>query len=343
MKFKSRGVLAIFWVCISCSLAPTFAIESERVSPSAMAAETITQLKTGHPEESARIIRVMLLNMQLALPIDPTYSKNSAVLYASSPQMLKDFFYRALDKESANKQNANADTKAIIDSLINNTVPKDYSDRLKKYCARMDSSLKQLDAFRSAADEEQLKYGDPLTSLQDSNEKDSQDTGGVTSDVNMTAVEKLAKTLHELATQAQQMPVGDARAALGLYRLALVANSLKQYQQAETYANQSIAHIKALTDEIAGLPDVQIALAYALLKQEKLNEFAAMKDEILKQAGERERLLITLARFCEIKHDDTEALRIYKIAIDNRVKQNNSQKPEWQNDYDALLERTKQK
>lgn len=338
MKFNSCAALAILWICIAYSKAPAYALESERVSPNTMAAETISQLNAGHPDESARIIRVMLLNLQLALPMDPAFSKNSAELYAKSPQTLKEFFYKALEKE-----NANADTKDIIDSLINNTVPKDYSKQLEKYCARMDSALKQLEAFKSTADEEQLKYGDPLTSLQDSNERKSQESGGVTSDVNITAVEKLAKTLHELATEAQQMPVGDARSALGLYGLALVANSMKQYQLAETYANQSISHLKALTEEIAGLPDVQIALAYALLKQEKLNEFAAIKDEILKQAGERERLLITLARFCEIKHDDSEALRIYKIAMDNRVKQNNSQKPEWQNDYDALLERTKQK
>lgn len=335
MKTKLRIVLALLSSYFVSSYVPMSALESERVSPQAKVAETISQLKAGHPDESARLIRELLMESQLALPMDPSFSNSSADLYVKSPQMLKDFFFKILEKD-----NASLDTKTIIESLINNTIARDYSTRVKAYCSRLDKTLKQLEEFRADADSEALKYGDSLTSLIDDS---GTSNGEIGSNVNTTAIEKLAKTLHELATEAQQIPVGDARPALGLYRLALVENSLKNYAKAESYADQSLLHIKSLTDDNAGMNDVQVARAYALLKQHKLDEFSSAKEEILKHSVDRERLLITMARFCELNHDDAEALRIYKIAIDNRVKQNNSQKPEWQNDYDALLERTKQK
>ncbi|PZM84252.1 MAG: hypothetical protein DKT66_06315 [Candidatus Melainabacteria bacterium] len=311
---------------------------SEPTTPATQAKTVLAQLKAGRPDESARVIREMLIRMQLELIMDPNYAKNAAGLYAKSPQMLKQFLDKEIEKQNSSGSGTNSDTKAIIESLINNTVPKDYSAQLKKHCDGVDAAMKQLDEFKSIADGEQLKYGDPLTALNE--EAPETDTS---SNVSVATMEKLGKSLHELANEAQQMPVGDVRAALGLYRLALVANSSKHYSQAEDYAQKSNAHIKSLTDEISGLTDVQIALAYALLKQEKYDAFNAIKNELLKRTDESERLFITLARFCELKRDDMEALRIYNIVVDRRAKQQNTQKPEWQNDYNALLERTKQK
>lgn len=374
MRFKQRTLTALICGLLYCSSASVIATAAEPAlaepkSPATQAHNALAQLKAGHPDESARIIREMLIRMQLELIMDPRYAKNSAELYATSPQILKDFFDKEIDKESASAEGkasdegkttserrnsggnktsghtiaskdtkTNSDTKAIIESLINNTVPKDYSARLKKHCDGVDAAMKQLDEFKSIADGEQLKYGDPLTSLNEENPETDP-----ASNISVATLEKLGKSLNELATEAQQMPVGDVRAALGLYRLALVANSSKHYPQAADYAQNSNEHIKALTDENAGLTDVQLALAYALLKQEKYEAFNALKNELLKHTDETERVFITLARFCELKGDDAEALKIYNIAVNKRAKQQNTQKPEWQDDYNALLERTKQK
>lgn len=343
MRFKQRTLTALICGLLYCSSASAIATAAEPAStepksPTTQAHNALAQLKAGHPDESARIIREMLIRMQLELIMDPSYAKNSAELYARSPQILKDFFDKEIDKQNTDGSGTSSDTKAIIESLINNTVPKDYSARLKKHCDGVDAAMKQLDEFKSIADGEQLKYGDPLTSLNEENPE-----ADPASNISVATLEKLGKSLNELATEAQQMPVGDVRAALGLYRLALVANSSKHYPQAADYAQNSNEHIKALTDENAGLTDVQLALAYALLKQEKFEAFNAIKNELLKHTDETERMFITLARFCELKHDDAEALKIYNIAVDKRAKQQNTQKPEWQDDYKALLERTKQK
>jgi hypothetical protein len=362
MRLKQRTLKALIcgWLCsASASVIATAAEQAttEPKSPATQAQNALAQLKAGHPDESARIIREMLIRMQLAFIMDPNYEKNPVELYAKSPQMLKEYFDKAIEKQNTgddlkadidskagidSKASVNAkassDTRAIIASLINNTVPKDYSAQLKKHCGAVDAAMKQLDEFKSIADGEQLKYGDPLTSLNEGNPE-----ADPPSNVSVATLEKLGTSLHELATEAQNMPVGDARAALGLYRLALVANSSKHYSQAADYAQKSNDHIKALTDEIAGLSDVQIALAYALLKQEKYDAFDAIKNELLKRKDESERMFITLARFCELKRDDAEALKIYNMAVKRRAKQQNTQKPEWQDDYNALLERTKQK
>lgn len=363
MRLKQRTLAALICGLISCSSIAAVPADAEPASPAEQAEMVLAQLKAGHPDESARIIRAMLIKMQLAFIMDPNYAKNPAELYAKSPQMLKEYFDKAIDKQNTSSDlkadidskasvdskasidskasdnaKASSDTRAIIESLINNTVPKDYSTQLKKHCDAVDAAMKQLDEFKSIADGEQLKYGDPLTSLNEENPE-----ADPPSNVSVATLEKLGSSLHELATEAQNMPVGDARAALGLYRLALVANSSKHYSQAADYAQKSNDHIKALTDEIAGLRDVQIALAYALLKQEKYDAFDAIKNELLKRTDESERMFITLARFCELKRDDAEALKIYNIAVERRAKQQNTQKPEWQDNYNALLERTKQK
>jgi hypothetical protein len=363
MRFKQRTLTALICGLLYCSFALSIATAAEPATPEQTTPEQTTpeqttpgptlsvpatpamqaqnalaQLKAGHPDESARIIREMLIRMQLELIMDPNYAKNSAELYARSPQMLKQFFEKEIENQNATAGGTSTDTKAIIESLINNTVPKDYTAQLKKHCDGVDAALKQLDEFKSIADGEQLKYGDPLTSLNEENPE-----ADPSSNVSVDTLEEFGKSLDKLASEAQQMPVGDVRAALGLYRLALIANSSKHYSLAEDYAQKSSAHIKELTDENAGLTDVQIALAYALLKQRKYDAFNAIKNELLKRTNESERMFITMARFCELKRDDVEALKIYNIAVDKRAKQQNTQKPEWQDDYNALLERTKQK
>ncbi len=337
MGLKHRPIAAILCGLLSLSAISVLsalsavAASSEQSSRDARAELAISKLNDGHADESAGIIRQLLLNLQLELLMDPGYSANPAELYAKSPQILKDYFNTIIAR-----RNESANTKDIIKSLINNTVPKDYSAQLKTYCKRVQSAIQQIDEFKSTADTEELKYGDPLTTLREDDTQQNPDTT-----VSAAILEKLGSTLNDLATQAQQMPVGDARAAIGLYKLALVANSAQRYPLAETFAQQSIAHTKALTDEIASLPQTQVVLAYALLKQGKNEEFDALKEKLLKQIGEQDRLLITMARFCELKHDDNAALQIYEMALDHRAKQRNVQKPEWQDSYNALLERIK--
>ena len=87
------------------------------------------------------------------------------------------------------------------------------------------------------------------------------------------------------------------------------------------------------------VPQVRVALAYALLKQGKNQEFKALKDELLEDIGDRERLLVALARFTEISGDDAGAAATYKRALDNRTKRGNTQPPEWMDSYNTLLKK----
>jgi len=263
-------------------------LKSDRVARDAKADLCVFQLKAGRPDESARLIRELLLTLQLEAPMDPRFAPAPAEVYAQFPKMLKDNFGKVVVRLGETK-----DTKQILDALVDNTVPKDYASQLNAHCKRVDQALKKLDELKSIADGEELKYGDPLSSL---DEEPATDEGKP----DTATLDKLGSTLDELATNAQQMPVGDARPALALYRLALVANSMKRFPQAETLAKQSISHINALSDDVSGLPDVQVALAYALAKQGKIDEFKAVKDEYQKTGDERERLKTALNRFEEL-------------------------------------------
>lgn len=288
----------------------------------------VFQVKAGHADESARLIREMLLEIQMAAPMFPNYSTSPADVYAESVTFIKDSFKPVLERLGEGD-----DTKAIINSLVDNTVPKNYPQRLKTYCNHVQEALKPLDDIRTIIDSEELKYGDPLSSLEvlDENKSDPQ--------LSKASLDKIGAKLDELATEAQQMPVGDARPALALNQVALAANSAGRFDQAESFALKSLAHIKALTENISGLPDVQTALAFAYVQQGKSAEFKALKEQLMKNYGGRERLLITLARFTEATGDGASALDIYKIAMDNRKKNGNDQKPEWFDDYNELLKK----
>jgi hypothetical protein len=286
----------------------------------------VFSVKAGDPSESARIIRELLLELQMASPMMPEFSTSPADVFSKSVTLLKKSFEPVLQRLSEGDE-----TKAIVGSLIDNTVPKDYSKRLKVYCACVQDALKTLDGIRTITDGEELKYGDPLRTL-------AIDSEGTTNP--LLSKERLAKigaTLDELATEAQQLPVGDARPALGLYRVALAANSVGRYEQAESFAQKSLAHLNALVEKPSGALDVKLALGFSYMNQSKMTEFNDLKNEILKNYGARERLLVALARFTKATGDGAGALGIYEIAMQARSKNGNSQKPEWFDDYNELL------
>ncbi len=282
-------------------------------------------VKAGDPSESARIIRELLLELQLASPMMPEFSTSPADVFSKCLPLLKESFGPVLQRLGEGD-----DTKAILGSLIDNTVPKDYSKRLKVYCAHVQDALKTLDELRTITDGEELKYGDPLRTL----EIDSEVTSNPL--LSKDRLAGIGATLDQLATEAQQLPVGDARPALGLYRVALAANSAGRYEQAESFAQKSLDHIKALADKTSGALDVKLALAFSCMNQSKMTEFKDLKNEILKDYGGRERLLVALARFTKATGDGAGALGIYEIAMQARSKNGNTQKPEWFDDYSEL-------
>lgn len=302
-------------------------LQSDSVAREAKADLVVYQLKAGNADQSSKLILELLTDLQLAMPMDPKYSTNAADVIADSVQSLKDYF-----AEVAKRLTEKEETKQIIDSLIDNTVPKDYRAQLKLYYSRMDAVDRELLELKFAADSEELKYGDSISSL---HEPDSENK----SDPKLSAekLEKLDKILVELFDQARQMPLGDARASLGIYRLALVANCAQRYWQAELFAQQALSQIKAINNGTASLPEIKLALAYALLRQDKKKEFNDLKDDIVKNFDNRERVLVSLARFCEAAGENAEAVEIYKRLLDSRKQQGNSQLPEWLDAYNNLL------
>ena len=64
---------------------------SDLVAREARADLAVFHLKAGRPDETARLMRELLLRMQLELPIIPSFSTNSAKLFADSPSELKDY------------------------------------------------------------------------------------------------------------------------------------------------------------------------------------------------------------------------------------------------------------
>jgi FKBP-type peptidyl-prolyl cis-trans isomerase len=303
---------------------------SDLVAREAKADLAVFRLKAGRPDETARLMRELLLRMQLELPILPSFSTNSAKLFADSPSELKDYFGKVIARLGEKPE-----TKAIIDSIIDNTVPKDYVKQLSAYCKDVQTELDQLTDLKTIADCEELKYGDGLSSIDDEDQENKSNPK-----LSAESLDKLGKTFDSLATQAQQLPVGDARAALALYRVALLANSAQRFSQAETFAKQSLLHINALTSDLSGINQVRVALAYALLKQGKVDEFKSIKDDLLKTSYDQDRLLFTLARFTASSADEAGVLTIYKRALANREKRGDKQKPEWIECYNELVKKT---
>lgn len=302
--------------------------ESDSVARDAKADLVLFQLKSGNADQSAKLISELLIRLQLELPMDPKYATNAADVIAESITTLKTYFGGVVKR-----LNEKDETRQIIDSLIDNTIPKDYRAQLKTYCARMDAIDAEMRDLQSVADAEGLRYGDSLSSLDEPYPENKSDPK-----LSADRLEKLDKSLVELATQARQLPIGDVRAGLDLCKLALVANSAQRYWQAELFAQQAISQIKSISNQTSGLTDVKLALAYALLKQGKMQEFNTVKDEVLKECGDnRERQLVTMARFSEATGDNAGAVAIYKRILNNRKKQGNAQVPDWMDAYNNLV------
>jgi len=280
---------------------------SERITREAKFDLALFQLKAGNGSETARIIRELLIEVQLEAPMDSHFSKKAAAIYESAPDLLK-----AQLRDLVKRFGEAAGFDLILNRFVENTVPKNYSARLNSYCVRLTEALEPLENLHEIIDGEQLKYGDPLSSLETDVENKSD------SRLSEASLNKLGVRLDSLATEAQQMPVGDARPALALYRVALAANSAGRYDQAEVFALKSIQHINGLTDEIAGLPDVQVALAYAYAKQGKIAEFKTLKSKLMNSndISRGTRLLVTLARFTEATGNGAGALEMYKTLMD---------------------------
>lgn len=312
----------------------------EEESRAAKADLALYQLKAGQPDQTAKLMRELLLSIQTELPMDPRFSTNPAQVFGETPGKLKDYFSKVLKRLEEK-----GDFQQILDSIIDNTVPHNYSTQLTTYCKHLKEACEQLTDLQSVADGEELKYGDPLSSLDHQSVSPDKLTNSDKLD-NLDKLDKLGSTLNDLATQAQYMPVSDLRAPLALYRLALVENSAARYKQAETFAQQSINHIKAITDNLPAVAQIRVALAYALLKQGKTDEFKALRDDLLKSLADpipgnstQERVAVSLARFTELTGDDRGAVSIYKRILDSHARNGNSQKPEWLDTYNELLKK----
>jgi hypothetical protein len=306
----------------------------EEPSRAAKADLAFYQLKAGQPDQTAKLMCELLLNSQMELPMDPRFSTNPALVFGETPAKLKDYF-----KKMLKRLEEKGDFQPILDSIIDNTVPHNYSAQLNTYCKHLKDACDQLNDLHSIADSEELKYGDPLSSLDD--KAVSQDKPD-----NLDKLDKLGSTLNDLATQAQYMPVADLRASLALYRLALVENSAGRYKQAETFAQQSINHIKPIADNLPAVAQIRVALAYALIKQGKTDEFKALRDDLLKSLSDpipgnstQERVAVSLARLTELAGDDQGAVSIYKRILDSHAKNGDKQKPEWLDAYNELLKK----
>lgn len=310
---------------------------SSQTSRDAMADLAIFQIKAGRPDESARLVRQLLLAMQLELPMAAGYESDPAGLYADSPRMMKEWFGRVLSRLGEKDP---GDTRAIIDSLIDNTVPRDYPAKLAAYCKSMKEALGPVAGLRSIADGEQLRYGDPLASLAEDSAPAGEDKMP-----GPAKLDELGATLQELAEKARCMPVADARPAIALYQLALVANSSRHFDKGEKFIEAAIASLGSLTDtstdDSPAAPDMQLTLAYALIRQGKLDEFKTLKDRVLKNTEVNERHLVTMARMTDIAGDTAGALQIFKTALDRRAQNGQTQAPDWLPAYNELAEKAK--
>jgi hypothetical protein len=301
--------------------------KSDLVAQKAKADLAIFQLKAGHPDVSAALIRQLLLNLQLDGQADPKFALDPAQVHAGAPAIMKEYYSQIIDRLYEP-----ATTRDTINALIDNTFPKDYSKQLKAYCAHLKEALEQLETFRSTADSEELHYGDPLFSLADDGSVDDSDAH-----LSVANLEKMGKKMDELAQQGQDLPVGDLRAVHGLYTLTLLANSAKHYDLAENFAQLCVKHANAIAEHALLVDASQIAQAYSLLKQGKTQEFKSMRDDVLKRLDDQERMLICLARFTQLSGDKSGAADIYKRALDLRARRGPKSPPDWMDSYNELL------
>jgi len=289
----------------------------------------VFQLKAGHPDETAKLMRELLLSLQLEIAEHPNFESEADYFLVWATEALKNDFSEVLDRLGEKP-----DTKMIVNSIIENTYPKDYASQLKAYCKRVRSVMAQLEPLQSIANNEQDKYGDALRSL---------DADGVVSAPNLDLSEanlaKLGESLDKLALEAQQMPACHLGPALGLKTLASVANSQKRFHQAAMFAKQSEQHVIAVAKDYLVLPEIKIVLAYALLREGKAEDFKAVIDDVLKPADERDTVLVTAASLVERSGDDAGALEIYKRMVSKGKKNNEYLDSWWFDSYDRLLKK----
>jgi hypothetical protein len=297
--------------------------ESNFVAREAKKDLAIFQLKAGHPDESTKLIRELSMSFQNDMHIDPKFETQPAEVLATVPSMLKDQFAKVIDRLGES-----ADTKVKIESIISSIYPQDYVGQLKTYFSHLKTAMNQLAPLQRIAESEQLKYDDPLASLDD--DKDAPK-------LNHSNLQRIGKSLDALATEARQLPVGDLQAASGLYRLSLAANNAKDYQQAEMFAQQGLAQVKAMEPNAALPGSLEITLAYALIKQGKLEAFDSLKNDLLRRLGDNEANLVTLARFTTLRGDKSGAVSIYARVLDNRIHKGMLAPPDWMPIYDYLL------
>lgn len=245
---------------------------SDSTARDAKADLVIFNIKAGHPDISARFVRELLLSVQLEMPMAPGFDKDAAATFATAPTILREYFNKVMDRLGAN----DGDTKAIVDSLISNTYPKNYAARLKSFSKRVQFVLAELEPLKASAEREELRYTDRVT--------DPADTASDTTQHHLSKAKlsQLGSTLQDLSKEAQFMPVGDMRPAIGLYQLALLANSQKDYAEAADFVEWSERHVKAFMTDSPIIPNLQIARAFAEQKG-YTPEFKSMRDDILKR------------------------------------------------------------
>jgi hypothetical protein len=301
--------------------------QSDEIAQQAKGDLGVFQLKAGNADQTAKLVRELSMAFQIELQMDPKYQTDPVQVLAGAPAILKDYFSKVIDR-----LHETSDTKLKIESIIDNTYPKNYAAQLKTFFSRQQTALKQLAPLDSIANSEELRYIDQQTPLTEGDADNASNP-----QLSTANLEKIARTLDALATQAQQLPVGDLQAAHGLYTLALLANSAQHYPQAETFARQALAHTMAMAGRVGMVDYTQFALAYSLLKQGKTEAFKSLINDLLQQAGDHEPTLVSLARLTQFSGDKSGAADIYKRALDNRAHKRMTSPPDWMDNYNQLL------
>jgi len=103
------------------------------------------------------------------------------------------------------------------------------------------------------------------------------------------------------------------------------------------FAQHGVGHFKAIADNLPLVEQLQIVLAYSLLRQGKTEAFNSLRDDLLKRIGDQEPLLVTLARVTQFSGDNSGAASILTRSLDNRTKKGIRSPPEWMDNYNQLL------
>src|SRR5690606_22682007 len=141
-------------------------------------------------------------------------------------------------------------------------------------------------------------YIDPLDDFQD---RESVETR--TEELKNFNLQSCGETLNKLAVRARYLPVGDLRPSYAIYTLALLSNSMGLYEQAEQFAKQGLDHTRELGNTLPLARQLEVTIAYSLMRQDKTEEFKTFRDDLLKRLGDNERLVIALAKFSQVSGD----------------------------------------